>query len=162
MKLSFCVILSLGLGIYANAQSNFKADEKEVLAVIEQLFDGMRKGDSSLVSDVFMPDVLLHTIATDPEGNRVFNKGRLESFLVAVGTPHNQVWDEPIWNTKIQVDGNLAQVWTDYAFYVGETFSHCGVDAFTLYKTENGWKVFQLADTRRKQNCHIPAHVIKE
>jgi len=149
-------------GLVVSAQSNFDEEQQEVFAVIEQLFDGMRAGDSSLVNDVFMPDVLLHTVATDPQGKPVFHQGNLQSFLVAVGTPHDQVWDEPVWNTKIHVDGKLAQVWTDYAFYIGKTFSHCGVDAFTLYKTKDGWKIFQLADTRRKQECDVPEEIKEE
>ncbi|MBI5914693.1 MAG: nuclear transport factor 2 family protein [Bacteroidetes bacterium] len=31
--------------------------------------------------------------------------------------------------------------------------SHCGVDAFQLFKGENGWKITQISDTRRRENC---------
>ena len=83
-------------------------------------------------------------------------KGNLASFLKAIGTPHDQIWDEKIWNTKIEIDGGIAQVWTDYAFYVGTEFSHCGVDAFHLIKDEEkGWKIVHLMDTRRKEGCEI-------
>ena len=55
------------------------------------------------------------------------------------------------------VDGGIAQVWTDYAFYVGAEFSHCGVDAFHLAKDAFGsWKIMHLMDTRRKEGCIEP------
>jgi hypothetical protein len=60
------------------------------------------------------------------------------------------------------MDGSLAAVWVDYAFYLNNTFSHCGVDSFHLVKTEEGWKIFNLVDTRRKSDCVIPDAVEKQ
>ncbi len=68
-----------------------------------------------------------------------------------------------IWDPKIEIDGNLAQAWTQYAFYVGKKFSHCGVDAFQLFKgTDGTWKIFQLADTRQKEGCKIPKEISEQ
>jgi hypothetical protein len=53
----------------------------------------------------------------------------------------------------------LAQAWCDYAFYVDKSYSHCGVDAFQLFKGKDGWKIFHLADTRRKTGCTIPKEI---
>jgi hypothetical protein len=70
------------------------------------------------------------------------------------------VWSELIWSPKIEVDGNFAQVWAPYAFYVDKTFHHCGVDAFHLFKNAAGeWKIFQLSDTRQKEGCNVPKKV---
>ena len=80
----------------------------------------------------------------------------VEKWLKGIGTPHPQVYYEEIWNLKIQVDGDLAQAWCDYALYADRTFSHCGVDAFHLFKGKDGWKIFHVADTRRKTPCNIP------
>jgi hypothetical protein len=63
------------------------------------------------------------------------------------------VWDERIGEVEIKIDDNLATAWMNYAFYVGDTFSHCGVNAFQLAKGEAGWKVIQIADSRRKVAC---------
>jgi hypothetical protein len=41
----------------------------------------------------------------------------------------------------------------DYSFYLGDKFSHCGVDAFLLARDGTEWKVVSLADTRRRQGC---------
>ena len=47
----------------------------------------------------------------------------------------------------------LASVWMDYRFYVGECFSHCGVDTFHLVRTAEGWRIVDLADARRREGC---------
>ena len=68
-----------------------------------------------------------------------------------------------IWDTKIQIDGNMAQAWAPYAFYVGKKFSHCGVDAFQLFKSTDGvWRIFHLADTRQKDGCNVPKKISEQ
>ena len=74
-----------------------------------------------------------------------------EGFLKMVAKPHTEVYDERISFTSILIDDNLATAWTPYRFYIGETFSHQGVNAFQLVKTREGeWKILSIIDTRRK------------
>jgi hypothetical protein len=54
---------------------------------------------------------------------------------------------------EIAVDGALATAWILYQFYVGSTFSHCGVNAFQLFKSKDGWKIIQITDTCRREGC---------
>lgn len=142
--------------------TSFNEEELEVLEVVLTLFDGMREGDSSKVHSIFRDDVLMYTSFKDKEGNPQLRKDSgLQNFLNAVGTPHDKIWDEPLWNIKIEIDDNLAMVWTEYAFYLGSALNHCGVDAFLLNKDEQGWKVFHLTDTRRKVDCDVPDQIKK-
>ena len=132
-------------------------DEKAVREVVDKLFDGMRLADSSAVSVLFHPDVRMMTSYKNESGEAVLKEGSLEGFLKAIGTPHPEIWNEKIWNTEVRIDDNLAQVWTDYAFFVGDRFSHCGKDAFQLIRGADGfWRIINLIDTRRKEPCNQP------
>ena len=133
-----------------------------VKKAIMQLFDGMRAGDSAMVSKVFMPDARMQTTFTNKEGVRTLREGSLERFLVSVGTPHEEVYDEKIWNYDIRVDDNLATAVTEYSFYLGDKLSHCGVNAFQLFYSPDGWKITHIADTRRKDNCQTEADLDKQ
>jgi hypothetical protein len=126
----------------------------EVLAVVKRLFDGMRAGDSSMVRSVFHPQVRMITAATR-EGRPVTRiETSADGFVRVIGTPRPQPLDERIWNERVEIDGPLASVWVDYALYIGERFSHCGIDHFLLVKNEAGeWKILELADTRRTEGC---------
>jgi hypothetical protein len=126
-------------------------EEEAVKKTIGLLFDGMRKGDSSMVKAAFAPDATLQTIASPPGGGVKVKTQALQRFLDAVGTPHTDVWDEQIVYGQISVDGPLASVWTPYKFYLGGKFSHCGVNSFQLVKLEGEWKIVYLIDTRRKE-----------
>jgi len=129
--------------------------EQEVMATVQRLFDGMRAGDSTVVRSVFHSNARLVSVGTR-EGAPVLREDAIDAFVAAVGTPHDEVWDERIWNTQVRVDGNLATAWMDYAFYLGERLSHCGVNAFQLFRGPEGWKVIQIADTRRREGCQSP------
>lgn len=125
--------------------------EEEVLAVVHRLFDGMRAGDSAMVRSTFAGEARL--VSTGPQGMQVIPVDR---FVQMVGTPHDSIYDEPIWDVRVQIDGPLAAVWAKYAFFLGTQFSHCGVDAFQLHRGPEGWKIFHLADTRQREGCEMP------
>ncbi len=144
----------------ATSASAQNPDDDAITDVIRQLFTGMEKGDSALVHAAFAKEVTMVTVTRDKENKPVLvRQNSLEGFLKAVGTPHPEVWHEEIWNIKIQRDGDFAQVWCDYAFYVGKKFSHCGVNAFHLHNGKEGWRIFHLADTRKKEGCIIPEEI---
>ena len=131
----------------------------DVRATIEALFDGMRAGDSSAVRSVFHPDARLYT-ALGPTDSTTVRSTPVDDFVQAVGQPREAVWDERIWDVEIRVDGPLASAWVPYAFYLGDEFSHCGVNTVQLVRQAEGWRILQLTDTRR-QACDVPAEVQK-
>ena len=138
------------------------AQEREVMAVVNRVFEAMRTNDSTLLKSCFAKEVRLSTVFIDKNGVTQLRNDELQKFVDAVGAKKSDVYNEPIWNERIQIDGALAAVWVDYAFYLNTTFSHCGVDAFHLIKTNEGWKIFNLVDTRRKADCVIPDEVKKQ
>jgi len=125
----------------------------EVMAVIRRMFDGMRAGDSAMVHGTFHPRLRMATVGTGRDGQLRFNiEESPEGFLKAVGTPRPAPLDERIWGERVEIDGPLASVWVDYNLYIGDRFSHCGIDHFLLVR-EGEWKIFSLADTRRTEGC---------
>ena len=64
-----------------------------------------------------------------------------------------QTWDERLLSYTVQIDGNLAHVWTPYEFWFNGAFSHCGANAFTLARSNDGWKIVHLIDSRRNKGC---------
>ena len=63
------------------------------------------------------------------------------------------MFDERLFNPRVLIDGTLASVWVDYSFYLGKTFSHCGVDVVHVAKVGEAWKIIALTDTRRSTGC---------
>ena len=158
-QLRLLLLLSVTI-LSISSQAQKKEDEAAIKLTINRLFMGMEKGDSTMVHSAFANHVTMATIGMDQSSqSKIIFESSIADFLKAVGTPHTEVWYEEIWDVMIRVDGNFAQAWCDYAFYIGNIFSHCGVDAFHFYKDQGGWKIFHLADTRRKDNCIIPTEI---
>ncbi|GAB4250425.1 MAG: hypothetical protein Kow0027_13830 [Saprospiraceae bacterium] len=139
--------------LFQTTLSAQSVEEAQVIATLSKLFDGMRAGDSAAVSSVFHPEARLQSAFISRDGTPVLAAQEISKFVEAVGTPHDEVWDEKIWTYDIRIDKNLATAWTDYTFYRGEEMSHCGVNAFQLFRDSEGWKIIQITDTRRRDGC---------
>jgi hypothetical protein len=150
MRLLPLALLLFAAPMMQAQDSNGLADpEASVRAVVAELFDAMRAGDSTRVRAVFHPEARLHSAVRRGEEIALV-EGSLEEFVTAVGTPHDEVWDERVDDVDVRIDDGLATAWMAYRFYAGETFSHCGVNAIQLVHTPDGWKMLNLVDTRRR------------
>jgi hypothetical protein len=150
LSLMICMLLSSITTCFAQQNT----EENAVKATINSLFDGMRKSDSTLLKNAFGKQAILQTIAKNRDGKELVKTENLNNFIKSISAPHPEVYDERITFTKVLIDANLASVWTDYKFYIGDKFSHCGVNSFQLFKDEDGWKIIYLIDTRRMDNCN--------
>jgi hypothetical protein len=125
----------------------------EVLAVINKLFDGMRKRDTASMRSVFHTSAVLLSSSVR-NGTPVITTDPIDAWIGSIAKAQpGVVLDERLMNTVVHVQDGLATVWTEYELWVGDRFNHCGVDAMTLGKTEAGWKLLSIADTRRRVGC---------
>ena len=148
-KLLFLLTL-LGFFQTVFAQSE---DERAVKAVVVQLFEGMQKHDSTMIRACFHPSARMQSIGINRKtGNiEMTTENSIDGFVKSIGSlPATSKIEERVLNYEIRLDAQMATAWTPYEFYVNEKRSHCGVDAFQFFKTEKGWKITTIADTRRK------------
>ena len=130
------------------------ADSAAVRQVVVNVFDGMRQRDTTKLRAQFAPEARLMSVGTTRDGATRIQADSVSSFVTSIAkAPAGLLLDERLFNTELRIDGPLATVWTEYDFYAGSDFSHCGVDAFQLAKTADGWKIVQLADTRQRAGC---------
>lgn len=161
MRRAIVLLFFLALGGAASASGqaaapapapNRAADSAAVLAVVQRVFDAMRSRDSALLRTAFAEDARLFTPAMR-NGAPMVRAEPVSGFIEAVGQPSDSTWDERLYKTEVRLDGGLATVWTEYDFYLGSSFLHCGVDAFQLARYPDGWKITTLADTRQREGC---------
>jgi ketosteroid isomerase-like protein len=134
----------------ASAQS----PRDEVIAAITQVFDGMRAANPAMVSAVFAPDARFAVIRTRNMPPTIGAQD-VSSWIGAIGESNGD-WDEQIYDMEVHVDGSMASAWAPYTFYLSGEISHCGINSIELLKDAEGWKVTQISDTRRTENCPDP------
>lgn len=134
------------------------AEEREVIAVVEKFFQGMTARDTMMMRSTVDPSARLMGANTQ-NGVTTIRAIPMANFITQIGNSPRDRGDliERIYSPEVRMDGDLAQVWTFYTFHLGETFSHCGYDAFHLLRTHEGWKIVNVADSRRTTNCDPPA-----
>ncbi|MXV51907.1 hypothetical protein GS399_13055 [Pedobacter sp. HMF7647] len=145
-KLFFLIIALSAFVPNVKAQAD---DTEAVKKVINTLFNGMRKADSVIIKSVFSPNANMQTVVSKNGKVSVVNES-VADFAATIAKPHAQVYDERIEFKSVLIDGDLASVWTPYKFYVGDKFSHRGIDSFQLVKFSNSWKIVYIIDTRLK------------
>jgi len=151
MKNAF-LLLSLVLPLLVVGQEC--APENQIRQVTDQLFRAMETGDSTAARAVFYSNARMQTTYIQRStGKTVLHEGSLDEFISAIGERKEDVWEERTANYSVQVDGQLAHIWMDYAFYLNGTFSHCGVNSFHLMCIDGSWKIIDVIDTRRSTNC---------
>lgn len=128
--------------------------EIEVKNAVETFFVGFHEQDSTIINQVVTKDIILQSIGRTKDGKATVRNEDFNQFITSiVSIPKDQKFEEKILSFNIQIDGNLANVWTPYEFWFNGAFSHCGVNSFQLVKMDDVWKIVYLIDTRRKENC---------
>lgn len=125
---------------------------QDVMRTVNALFDAMRAADSAGVRATFDSGATLMSVLVR-DGHTVVRSDSVDQFVRAIGTPHQDKYDERIANVRVLIDGPLSMVWADYTFYRGSTKSHCGVDAFLLARRGTAWRILSVTDTRRVNGC---------
>lgn len=149
MKNTFLIAIFTFCTYLATAQT---ADEKAILETIDKLFIGLEKTDTTGFQHIFHPLARLQTIGYKTE-KPVLSEDDIKVFFQAIATPKKVAVKEELLSKKVEIDADLATVWTPYRFYINGQLSHCGANAFTLVKVNNEWQILHIIDTRRK-NCN--------
>jgi hypothetical protein len=120
--------------------------------VVARLFDGMKARDAELLKSLFHPNALM-TGTGMRNGSYSVTMNPPDGWIESISSFDGGIIDERFYNPVVQVSGPLASVWTEYDLFVNEEFRHCGVDAFHLALTDEGWKIVHVADTRVTDGC---------
>ena len=125
-----------------------EADKQAIVGVVQKLFDAMAAKDAAAAAAVLVPEARFF-VPRDGEPARTFTG---KEFAEGVGTRKVAVL-ERFWNPEVRVRGPIATIWTPYDFWSDGKFSHCGIDAFDLIKTAEGWKISGGTYTVERTGC---------
>jgi len=122
------------------------ADRAAVVGTLQLLFDALESGDEELLRRVLEPSVLMR-FAEVRDGETTHGRSTVDALATRIVSAEEPLI-ERMWDPVVLVNGPLATVWTPYDFYVGEAFSHCGIDVATMLRTDDGWRIAGLSWTR--------------
>jgi hypothetical protein len=114
----------------------------------QKLFDAIAAHDGAGAKGLFTPDANL--VAVAPDGKATVTP--IEKWTDRISSSKDK-WLERMWSPKVQEHKAIASVWGEYDFHVNGKFTHCGIDTFTLVKTNGEWRIAALVFTRETSGC---------
>ncbi len=145
------VLLSLymcGPIAYAGTQT----EEEKIISVVNQFFEVLSSLDVNVAKQIMMPEGTYFSIRKKGEGFLIKNS-TFQKYIEDI--PNIKVkLKETMTNPKVLIHDRIAVLWTRYDFFVNGKFSHCGVDAFNLIKTPDGWKIAGCIYSVEKTGCN--------
>jgi Putative lumazine-binding len=136
-------------------QTDKKAEEEAIKKTINQFFEGMQKGDTSIMMKSIADTMGLQSVTINRKGETRLRYETVNDIVISITKKPANITsiEERISFDAIHIDGNLASVWTPYKFYINNNLSHCGANSFTLAKFKSGWRIVNIIDTRRREGC---------
>lgn len=133
------------------AQGSDAKEREAILATVQKFFDSIATRDAAAARSVLVLDGRIVS-AVDGEGPARVRSRTFQEFVDGLGTG-NQKFLERFWNPEVRIQGPIAVVWTPYDFWIDGKFSHCGIDAFDMVKTPEGWKISGGVYTVQREGC---------
>lgn len=156
-KTAIALITVFILSLSAAAQ---KTDDKTaVLGVVQALFDAMRAADAAAILATGTADNSLVAIQKGRDGKSKVSVISANEFTKFFTKP-NAV-KEVMYDHNVAIDGDWAQVYGRYVFFVGDKISHCGINQFNLVRTNAGWKIANGASTMDPAACNEKEKAMK-
>lgn len=115
------------------------AEKDAVMMTVQAFFDTMTAADVDGARKVLQPQGRFHAMRMR-DGKPVVAAFSNEEYFADLQAEKRQR-RERIWTADVRIHGLIATVVTPYDFWIDGNLSHCGVDAFDLIKTEDGWKI---------------------
>ena len=117
---------------------------------VESFFAAFHAKDSTGMQQLISPKAHLMR-STLNNGQPIVQENDIKRFIRAVATRKDTpVWEERLGKPVVQQHLNLALVWVPFRFYLDDTISHCGYNAFTLSWDGQQWTILSLIDTGTK------------
>jgi len=129
---------------------NANAQQSEIENTVKTFFEGFHAKDTIKIKSVCHDKMILQSVLEGPKGTKLTDEKTSEFYKSFSTFPEDMKFEERILSYNVQIDGAMAHAWTPYEFYINGKLSHSGVNAFTMFKENNVWKIIHIIDTRRK------------
>lgn len=147
-KITLLLVLIFAFSSYS--QDSKITNEQKIKHVIHQFFESLEKKDAALMQKTTMDEAQIwrrYNNKKPIEMDMRFSKDDLPKMHSLPDVK------EVALQFEISVGDGIATAWVPYEFWVEDKFSHCGIDAFTLFEVDGKWKIISAAYTVEKQKC---------
>jgi len=125
--------------------------KKQIISVVKQFCKVLESRDVEVAKQVLMPTGISFSLRHEGE-TRTLKTSQFRDLINRMPNLKEE-YKEVIHDPKVLINDGIAVVWARYEFFRDGKFSHCGVDAFSLMETLQGWKIAAVIYTVEKADC---------
>ncbi len=125
-------------------------EEQSVKKVLDDFFQALEKQDTLLFNKVVFNSGQIWSIRQ--YGDSIRYGMRTFKDDVHLFNPEAIISESPL-DYEIKVHEQIASAWVPYTLSVNRKFLHCGIDVFTLLKSNEGWKIANITFTMEPDGC---------
>ena len=118
-------------------------DERAAIAVADSVLMALTSGDNAALTRHTLDSAIVGGIGMRNGVERM----SLSSWRPYTSRTGPSTFTERGFDATARVQDRVAQVWVPYDLYIGDKWSHCGVDTFTMMKVDGRWRVASLIYT---------------
>lgn len=126
------------------------AEDEAVLAATQAFFNGLEAADSAAMRAAALPNIPMMALSTKPDGTVDVRRFAFEDSFGKAVAPGLKEW---MWSPVVVRRGALATVTGPFEITRDGKTIHCGVNVFTLARTEGAWKVASVSWTAEPDAC---------
>lgn len=135
----------------SSTTAHAQASRDSVVATVQEFFRAMQGNDVAASQRIMLADGQLFASRPDAD-SLVVRRGTFASHLERLRAARDTII-ERMWDSAVTVHGDVATLTAPYDLYRNWTFSHCGVDAFTLLRGARGWLITSVSYTVQPTGC---------
>lgn len=123
-----------------------------VLAPVERMFAALTARDTAALLAQTRVEGRATAVVTRPDGTKAVSSRSWSEFAgrLPAGT---QRLEERLTGPAVEIDGDIAMIWSPYVFLIDGKLSHCGTNHVDLVRDAGGWKVLNVTWTQRTTDC---------
>ena len=126
--------------------------EAAVLAPINAMFAGLEARDGAAILAQTRPEGGATVASEKPDGTRSIRHLSWADFAGGI-KPGPERYQEKLFDPAVEIDGDIAMVWSRYVFTIDGKPHHCGVDHFDLVRDNGAWKLLNVTWSSRTNGC---------
>ena len=127
-------------------------EEAGVMVPIDALLVALAARDGQAILAQVRPDGSATVAEEKPDGTRSVRRTSWPDFAASI-KPGPERYAERLTDPAVDIDGDIAMVWSPYVFTIDGKVAHCGTDHFDMVREAGRLKIANLTWSKRTTGC---------
>lgn len=123
-----------------------------IMAPVDAMFAGLAARDGSAILAQTRPEGGATVASEKADGTPTIRHMSWDEFAGGI-KPGPERYAERLVDPAIEIDGDIAMIWSPYVFTIDDKVHHCGYDHFDLLREGGRWKILNVTWSQRMTGC---------